>query len=61
MSYLSKTLFRYVRQAFYFLTLPWVIRDKTDLGLLGYIHIFVRLNWFKFEGSLLLVSEECFR
>ena len=32
MSYLSKTLFKYVRQAFYFLTLPWVIRDKTDLG-----------------------------
>ena len=23
---------RYVRQAFYLLTLPWVIRDKTDLG-----------------------------
>ena len=25
-------LFKFVRQAFYFLTLPWVIRDKTDLG-----------------------------
>ena len=25
MSYLSITLFRYVRQAFYFLTLPWVL------------------------------------
>ena len=50
-------LFKFVRQAFYFLTLPWVIRDKTDrlsccrLGLLGYIHIFVRLNWPKFEGK----------
>ena len=32
MMYLSKTLFKCVRQAFYFLTLPWVIRDKTDLG-----------------------------
>ena len=30
--YLPKTLFKYVRQAFYILTLPWVIRDKTDLG-----------------------------
>ena len=30
--YLSPTPFQYVRQAFYFLTLPWVIRDKTDLG-----------------------------
>ena len=25
-------LFKFVRQAFYFLTLPWVIRNKTDLG-----------------------------
>ena len=30
--YLAPTDFKYVRQAFYFLTLPWVIRDKTDLG-----------------------------
>ena len=30
--YLAQTDFKYVRQAFYFLTLPWVIRDKTDLG-----------------------------
>ena len=29
---LSLTDFKYVRQAFYFLTLPWVIRGKTDLG-----------------------------
>ena len=28
--YLAPTDFKYVRQAFYFLTLPWVIRDKTD-------------------------------
>ena len=30
--YLSKTLFKYVCQAFYFLTFPCVIRHKTDLG-----------------------------
>ena len=30
--YLARADFIYIRQAFYFLTLPWVIRDKTDLG-----------------------------
>ena len=30
--YLSPTPFQYVRQALYFLTLPWVIRGNTELG-----------------------------
>ena len=30
--YQSTTPFQYVRQALYFLTLPWVIRGNTQLG-----------------------------